>query len=165
MARAVLVWACLLPALAVADVYSDAARLVKSAQWVQALALAQKHLAQHPSDPQMRLILSQIQDGQGDLAQAMSTLEALTHAFPELPEPHNNLAVLYAREGRQEQALLALQAAIRARQDYPVALENLGDLHTQMALQAYHKALKGTTAPERVRLKIERAEQLIRTQP
>lgn len=163
--RTLPVLACLLPAWAMADVYTDAARLVQASQWPQARTLAQTHLAQHPRDPQMLLILSQVQDAQGEKDAALSTLESLTQAYPELPEPHNNLAVLYARQGRLEQALLALQAAVRTRPDYPVALENLGDLHTQLALQAYQQALKGTTDPQRVRLKIERAEQLIRTQP
>jgi tetratricopeptide (TPR) repeat protein len=163
--RALPALACLLPAWGMADVYTDAARLVQAEQWPQARALTQTHLAQHPRDPQMLLILSQVQDGQGETQAAVATLESLTQAFPELPEPHNNLAVLYARQGRHEQALLALQAAVRARADYPVALENLGDLHTQLALQAYQQALKSSTEPQRVRLKIERAEQLIRTQP
>lgn len=163
--RALLAGIGLLPAWGMADVYTDAARLVQAGQWTQASTLARTHLAQHPRDPQMQLILSQIQDGQGETEAAVATLESLTQAFPELPEPHNNLAVLYARQARHEQALLALQAAIRVRQDYPVALENLGDLHTQLALQSYQRALKGTADPQRVRLKIERAEQLIRTHP
>lgn len=71
----------------------------------------------------------------------MDTLRALTLSFPELPEPHNNLAALLARANRHEEALLSLQAAIQARPDYALALENIGDLYLALAARAYGKAL------------------------
>jgi tetratricopeptide (TPR) repeat protein len=63
-------------------------------------------------------------------------------SFPELPEPHNNLAALLARENRHEEALAALNAAIRARPDYALALENMGDLYLALAAKAYGQALR-----------------------
>ena len=94
----------------------------------------------------MRLLQSRILDAQGQLGAAQELLESLTLEFPELPEPHNNLAVLYARQGRTQDALDSLNKALLARPDYAVALENLGDLHLSQALQAYQRASQSPAA-------------------
>jgi tetratricopeptide (TPR) repeat protein len=150
-----------------ADVYSDLNRLIGTGQWPAALNEAQLHLKTNPNDPQMRLLLSRIQDGQGQTEAATATLQALTQSYPELPEPHNNLAVLLARQNRLDEALLALQAAIRARPDYATAQENLGDVHVALAIQAYQNANQiaiqsGTPVP-RVAGKRLATEQVLRT--
>ena len=110
--------------------------LVQSRQWKPAQDLAEARLRTVPTDPQMRLLLSHIQTGQGQTQAAIDTLRALTLSFPELPEPHNNLAALLARDNRLEEALGSLQSAIRARPDYPLALENMGDLYLTLAARA-----------------------------
>jgi tetratricopeptide (TPR) repeat protein len=135
---ALLVTLLCLPAQA--DTYSDVERLITNRQWAQALQTSQAHLKEHPDDPQMRLLLSRTQDLQGQPELARLTLEALTQQFPELPEPHNNLAVLYARLGRLNDALASLDKALLARPDYAVALENLGDVHLSLAMSAYQRA-------------------------
>lgn len=115
-------------------------RMLRNQQWAQAQAQAQSHLAQYPNDPKMRLLLSRVQMAQGDSDAAQQTLLALTLEFPELPEPHNNLAVLLAAQGRTQEALESLHKAVRQRPDDALALENLGDLYLSLALRAYGRA-------------------------
>lgn len=145
-----------------ADIYQDVQTLVSSGQWRQAELKAQEHLFTQPTDPQMRLLLSRIQDGQGQASDALITLQALTQSFPELPEPYNNLAVLLARQKRYAEALAQLQAAVRARPDYATALENLGDVYVALALQAYQNAGQVTPSAARLQAKQTAAEQLLR---
>ena len=133
--------------LARADVYDDVERLVRNGQLERASQLSTAHLEKSPQDPQMRLLKSRILDAQGQTAAAQDVLESLTLEYPELPEPHNNLAVLYARQGRTQDALDSLNKALQARPDYAVALENLGDLHLSQALQAYRRAGRAAVAP------------------
>jgi tetratricopeptide (TPR) repeat protein len=149
-------------ATARADVYQDVQALVTAGQWRQAELKAQEHLFTQPTDPQMRLLLSRIQDGQGQASDALVTLQALTQSFPELPEPHNNLAVLLARQNRYAEALAQLQAAVRARPDYATALENLGDVYVALALQAYQNASQVVPSVVRLQAKQTAAEQLLR---
>lgn len=131
-----------------ADTYADVQRLINRQAWPQALTLATQHLKNNAQDPQMRLLLSRVQEGQGHNEAAMATLQDLTQAYPELAEPHNNLAVHLAREGRFDDALASLNRAIQARPDYAIALENLGDLHAALAKQAYDRAaLAAPTSP------------------
>jgi tetratricopeptide (TPR) repeat protein len=123
-----------------ADVYTDVNDKISTGQLQAAQTLISRHLEKQSADPQMRLMHSQIQALQGQKDPAIDTLEALTQEFPELPEPYNNLAVLYAGQQRFDSALTALNQAIRARPDYALALENLGDVHATLARQSYLKA-------------------------
>lgn len=134
-------------ATAQANAYDDVERLLRNGQVERAAQLSASHLQKSPQDPQMRLLNSRILDAQGRPADAVAMLESLTLEFPELPEPHNNLAVLYARQGRIQEALESLNKALQARPDYAVALENLGDLHLMQALQAYQRAGRVPAAP------------------
>ena len=154
-------WTCSLGVRA--DVYNDVNALVQSGQWAQAQALADARLKTAPTDPQMRLLQSHIQTGLGQTQAAMDTLRALTQSFPELPEPHNNLAALLVRENRHDEALAALHAALRARPDYALALENLGDLHLAMASQAFARARLVTPTQTRLQTKQLATEQVMRT--
>lgn len=144
-AQALLLSLSLIALGAQADVYDDVERMVRNGQLDQATQLSAQHLQKSPQDPQMRLLSSRILDARGRTDEAVSVLESLTRDYPELPEPHNNLAVQYARLGRTQEALSSLQRAIQARPDYAVALENLGDLYVGMALQAYEQAHKAPT--------------------
>jgi len=145
-----------------ADIYTEVNALVQSGQWQPAQALAESRLKTTPTDPQMRLLLSHIQTGQGQTQAAMDTLRALTLSFPELPEPHNNLAALLARANRHEEALLSLQAAVRARPDYALALENMGDLYLALAARAYGQALNLTPNLKRLQNKQANTQQVLK---
>jgi len=154
-----LIWLCVSPAQA--DVYDDVQRLIKREEWPKAEALASQHLKTRDQDPQMRLLLSRIQEAQGQSDAAMTTLQGLTQIFPELAEPHNNLAALYAQAGRYEDALASLHRAILARPDYATALENLGDLHAALAKQAYDRAAKAAPTSPRPQSKAQAIGQML----
>ncbi|WP_295523410.1 tetratricopeptide repeat protein [Limnohabitans sp. Rim8] len=130
-------------------------------EWAKAQVQAEQHLKTQPTDPQMRLLMSRIQEGQGLAAAAMATLQGLTQSFPELPEPHNNLAALLARQNRYAEALLALQAAVRARPDYATALENMGDVYVALAIEAYQNANRSMPQPRTANKRLA-AEQLLK---
>jgi len=148
-----------------ADLYSDVNRMINSGQWDKAQKEVGQRLQVAPTDPQMRLLLSRIQDAQGQTQAAMDTLQALTQSFPELAEPHNNLAVLLARENRHADALASLQAAVQARPDYAVALENMGDVYAALASQAYAKALQITPQQRRIQAKQLGIDQMLKAAP
>jgi tetratricopeptide (TPR) repeat protein len=65
----------------------------------------------------------------------------LTREYPELPEPFNNLGVLYAAKGDYASAKSALDNALRANPNYAAAHENMGDLLVNMAKQSYERSL------------------------
>ena len=128
-----------------ADMYDDVERMINHGQLQRAQTRSNEHLQLHPIDPQMRLLSSRVLDGLGQSDAAVAVLESLRTEFPELPEPHNNLAAIYARSGRTQEALESLHRALLARPDDPIALENLGDLHLHLALQAYQRIAHSTS--------------------
>jgi tetratricopeptide (TPR) repeat protein len=125
-----------------ADDYTDVNDLVRSGKLTEAMAKADQYLVGKPRDPQMRFIKGVIQTEAGKPADAISTFTKITQDYPELPEPYNNLAVLYAGQNQFDKARAALEMAIRTNPSYATAHENLGDVYAKLASQAYSKALQ-----------------------
>ena len=128
--------------LAHADDYSDVNRLVRAGQYPEALSKAEQYLVGKPRDPQMRFLRGVIQTETGKTGDAITTFSKITEDYPELPEPYNNLAVLYAGQSQFDKARAALEMAIRTNPSYTTAHENLGDIYARLASQAYSKALQ-----------------------
>ncbi len=128
--------------MAQADDYAEVNRLMRAGQLTEALSKVDQYLAGKPRDPQMRFIKGVIQTEGGKPADAIATFSKLTEDFPELPEPYNNLAVLYAGQSQFDKARAALEMAIRTNPSYATAHENLGDVYAKLASQAYSKALQ-----------------------
>jgi tetratricopeptide (TPR) repeat protein len=125
-----------------ADDYADINRLLRAGQLAEANAKVDQFLATKPRDPQMRFLKGVIQTEQSKPNDAIGTFTKLTEDFPELPEPYNNLAVLYAGQSQFDKARAALEMAIRTNPSYATAHENLGDVYAKLASQAYSKALQ-----------------------
>jgi len=128
--------------LAIADEYADVTALLRAGKFTDAQTLVERSLAAKPTDPQLRFFKGVILRNLGNTAEAISTFTKLTEDYPELPEPYNNLAVLYAGQGHFDKARLALEMAIRTNPSYATAHENIGDVYARLASQAYNKALQ-----------------------
>lgn len=117
-------------------------QLVSSRQFDTALAQVNAHLKQYPRDAQMRFMRGRILMALGRRQQAIDAFTALTQDFPELPEPYNNLAALYALNGDYDKARAALEMAVRVNPGFAVAYANLGDIYAKLASEAYAKSAK-----------------------
>jgi ketosteroid isomerase-like protein len=141
---------------AMADEYSNVSRLIRGNQLAEAITQADRFLATKPRDAQMRFLKGVALSEQGKTSDAIALFTKLSEDFPELPEPYNNLAVLYAGQGQFEKARAALEMAIRTHPSYSTAHENLGDVYAKLASHAYGKALQldaaNSTAPGKLKL-------------
>lgn len=117
-------------------------RLIRLGQLDAASSKAAALLAKNPKDPQARFLKGVVLSEQGKSADAIAVFQSLTEDYPELPEPYNNLASLFAAKGQYEKAKTALEMAIQTNPSYATAYENLGDVYARMASQAYDKALQ-----------------------
>ena len=120
----------------------EVAQLLDQGNAKQAAKQADSHLKQNPGDVEMRFMQGVIATEQKNNAQAIKVFSSLIRDFPNMPEPYNNLAVLYAADGQERKAAEALEQAIRTNPSYTTAHENLGDLYARMASEAYSKALQ-----------------------
>jgi len=140
-----------LPGAAQKDELQDATQLLKQGQFDRAMERVDAYLKTRPKDARGRFMKGIILAEQNKPNDAIRVFTELTQEFPELPEPHNNLAVLYASQGQYDKARAALEMAIRTHPSYATAHENLGDIYAKMASQAYDKALqldKGNTTAQ-----------------
>ena len=140
--RLVALTALLGAGVAHAEDYSDIIQLLKTGKPAEALVKADQRLAANSRDPQLRFLRGVAQADSGKQGEAITTFTKLTEEYPELPEPYNNLAVLYANQNQLDKARTALEMAIRTNPSYATAHENLGDIYAKLASQAYNKALQ-----------------------
>jgi tetratricopeptide (TPR) repeat protein len=143
----------------------EANRLLKAGQTQQALDRANAYLNAKPKDAVARFIRGIAQSELGKTNDAILTFQSLTEDFPELPEPYNNLAVLYSSKGQFEKARVALELAIQTHPSYATAHENLGDIYAKLASQAYDKALQLDRANNGAATKLNLVRDLFSTNP
>lgn len=134
--------ALLCGASAHADDVADIGKLMRAGQLPAALQKTDSALAAHPRDPQLRFLKGLILAEQNRNNEAIAVFQKLTEDYPQLPEPYNNLAVLYASAGQYDKARVSLERAIRTNPAYATAHENLGDVYAKLASQAYDKAMQ-----------------------
>jgi tetratricopeptide (TPR) repeat protein len=125
-----------------ADEVQDISSLYKQKKNDQALTRVDAYLKAKPKDAQARFLKGLILTAQDKTNDAIRIFSDLIEDYPELPEPYNNLAVLYAGQGQYDKAKMALEMAIRAHPGYATAHENLGDIYAMMASQSYERALQ-----------------------
>jgi tetratricopeptide (TPR) repeat protein len=146
-----------------ADTLPDIQRLMKQGQMPQALEKVDAYISTKPKDAQGRFLKGLILTEMGRPAEAIPVFTRLTEDFPELPEPYNNLAVLYAQQKQYDKARTALEMAIRTHPSYSIAHENLGDVYAKLASQAYDKALQLDSSNSVTQSKLSLIRELIST--
>jgi Flp pilus assembly protein TadD len=114
-----------------------------------AMQLIDRYMERNPRDPQMRFLKANLLERTQQRDQAFVIYQDLTHEYPELPEPHNNMGVIYAARGDYENAQAAFQAALRANPSYAVAEENLADMLLHRAQFFYQSALNHSNQQQR----------------
>ncbi len=146
----------LAPAAFAADdnTLAKAQTLMSQGKAEDALKLLDSHVKKNPQDAEARftrgLALARLNRNK----EAIQVFADLTRDYPQLPEPFNNLAVLYAAQGDYEKARDALEAALATHPTYATAHENLGDIYAALAGAAYNRALQLDTANQGLRRKL-----------
>ncbi len=139
-----------------ADDYGDVNALLRQGKADEALTKADAYISGKPRDPQMRFLRGVILTEQGKQADAVAAFTQLTQDYPELPEPYNNLAALYAAQSQFDKARAALEMAVKLNPDYATAHENLGDVYVRLAAESYSRAKQleagNTTVPPKLAL-------------
>ncbi len=127
----------------------------------EALSVLERGLEEAPSDVRLLFQRGVLLAQMGRTDEAVAAFTELTQTFPELPEPHNNLATLHAQRGDLDRARAALEEALRALPSYSLAHENLGDVQLRLAERSYQRAVETDAANHTAREKLERTRELI----
>jgi Flp pilus assembly protein TadD len=144
-----------LPAKTQTSEYQDATALFRQGQLDRAMERVDAWLKTRPKDARGRFLRAMILTQQNKTSDAIRTYIDLTQDFPELPEPYNNLAVIYAGQGEYDKARVLLEGAVLAMPSFAAAHENLGDIHARLAAVSYERAIKldaaNKTAPAKLK--------------
>lgn len=147
------------------------AEMLQAMEYIELRAFSRAHdlitaeLGQNPRSPVWRFLQASLLAEIGQDAQAIRAFEAFVLEFPELAEPHNNLAVLYLRAGQPQRARESLERALLNRPGYALAYENLGDLYATLAQQAYEAGLKARQPSALLRSKSQHLQSLPQAAP
>ncbi|WP_233863139.1 tetratricopeptide repeat protein [Paraburkholderia adhaesiva] len=125
---------------ATADSTPEADAAIAQHNWAAALEALDARIKTNPRDVQAKFKRATILARLNRDDDAIAAFTELTQLYPELPEPYNNLAALFAKHGRFEEARVALETAVKANPSYGLAWENLGDLYLRLADASYRRA-------------------------
>ena len=158
--------ACLLAVTlaARADELAEVQRLHAAGQTDAALQRVERALVDKPKDAQMRFMRGVLLAEGRRSAEAIEVLQGLTQDYPDLPEPYNNLAALYAAAGDYDRARVALEQSLRANPGFATAHENLGDVLAMLASRSYARALQIDPANAGVPAKLASVRKLLAPQ-
>lgn len=143
-----------------ADDLREAQALYTQGKLQPAMEKVDAYLKAQPREPQGRFLKGLLLTEQKKVNEAIQVFTGLTEDYPELPEPYNNLAVLYASLGSYEKAKTALELAIHTHPSYATAHENLGDIYAQLASRAYDRALQLDKSNTTAQLKLAMVKDL-----
>ncbi len=111
-------------------------------KYMHALQVTNELLANDRDNIQLRFSKAYLLSQLNRLNEALIIFTAITKERPDLPEPYNNIAAIYASQGKYDKAREILQKLIDQHPTYSTAYENMGDIYTVMATEAYGEALK-----------------------
>jgi tetratricopeptide (TPR) repeat protein len=144
---------------------AEASRLILEGQYAPALAKIDAVLATDAKNPQARFLKGVLQTDQAQTDAAIATFMSLNEDYPELPEPYNNLAVIWAQRGEYDKARKALELALTTRPDYAIAHENLGDIYARLASAEYNRAIALDKANKGAQTKLALVRELFAVAP
>ncbi len=145
---------------AAGDPLENIKQLIRGGEYEKALPRLNSFLKDNPQHAEARFLKGLALAEEGRAGDAQAVFLALTGDFPDLPEPHNNLAVLYAANGDYALARDSLLLAISHHPSYATAHENLGDIYARLAGVAYGKALEIDADNQTARVKLAMVREL-----
>ena len=140
-------------------------KLIEDKNYEQAQIEINALLKSDRDNPQLLFINGVLLSENNKVDEAIKVFESLTKTHPNLPEPYNNLAVLYAQQGDFPKAKHALEQSIKTHPSYATAHINLGDLYTRMASESYNQALQIDGSNKSAKTKLSLIKKLFNFQP
>ncbi|MDA0670784.1 MAG: tetratricopeptide repeat protein [Proteobacteria bacterium] len=140
-------------------------KLIEDKSYEQAQIEINTMLKSDSDNPQLLFINGVLLSENNKVNEAIKVFDSLTKSHPYLPEPYNNLAVLYAQQGDFQKAKHALEQSIKTHPSYATAHINLGDLYTRMASESYNQALQIDGSNKSAKTKLSLIKKLFNFQP
>ena len=135
--------------------YAQAQSMAENGNPRGALKQLETRLSTRPDDSRAAYLKGLVLMQLGRSEEAERWYKMMQANFPDLPQPGNALAVIYAGRGDLPAAEAALRALLEKHPDHTSARVNLARLYVQMAQAEYEKALKDTPDNAMIARKLE----------
>ena len=122
-------------------------QLIAEQRYDAAAASGEQLLQQNSRHARARFLTAYAYQMQRKHNQAEAHYQALIEQDPTLPEPRNNLAMIYLSRGNYDRASQILVDAINTHPSYATAYENLSQIYKGIASEAYRRAVSESNEP------------------
>jgi tetratricopeptide (TPR) repeat protein len=122
-------------------------QLIVQKKYAAAVQTGEQLLQQNPAQLTTRFLTAYANQMTGNTERAIELYEALIRDQPGLPEPRNNLAMIYLAKGDYDHASQLLVSAINTRISYAIAYANLSQVYKGIASEAYRRAVNQSSEP------------------
>lgn len=122
-------------------------QLIGQKEYAKAVQIGEQMLRENPNQASTRFLTAYAHQMTGNTERSIKLYEALIRDEPGLPEPRNNLAMIYLAKGDYDYASQLLVSAINTRISYAVAYANLRHVYTGIASEAYRRAVSQSSEP------------------
>jgi tetratricopeptide (TPR) repeat protein len=112
-----------------------------TAQYASAATTGLALLHKQPDNLNVQFLTALALQKNKQTQQAISLYQDIIKAHPELPEPLNNLAIIYLQKGEYDQAIKLLISSLNTHPAYATSYQNLNKIYQGLASEAYRKAL------------------------
>lgn len=125
----------------------DLQQLIAQQRYATAAQNGEQLLQQNAGDVQARFLTAYAFQMNTQQDKAIALYQALIDDHPAMPEPRNNLAMIYLEQGDYDRASQLLVDAINTHPSYATAYENLSQIYKGIASEAYRRAISESSEP------------------
>jgi tetratricopeptide (TPR) repeat protein len=129
--------------------------LIEQKKYVKAVLEGDDILQQDPTNVRARFLTAYAYQMIAKPEKAAALYQDLIRDYPTLPEPRNNLAMIYLEQGDYDGASQLLVSAINTRISYAIAYANLSQVYKGIASEAYRRAISQSIEPAKYTHDIE----------
>ena len=129
--------------------------LIEQKSYQQAIDSGELLLEAHAGEPEIEFLTAYAYQMSRQQKKAIAHYQNQIRLHPNLPEPRNNLAMIYLSEGDYDKASELLVNAINTHHSYATAYANLSSIYTGVASEAYRRAVSESNEPVNYASKIE----------
>lgn len=138
-----------------AESFKDLRLLVEQNLYAPAALTGNKLLAQGADNEPVLFLTAYAHQMDNQFDRAVELYTLLIRKNPLLPEPRNNLAMIYLAQGDYDRASIGLIEALNTHPSYATAYENLNRIYKGIASEAYRRAISESVTMEKAQYKIE----------
>ena len=138
---------CFKPAFS-AGTIQDLQLLLDQNLFAPAALTGDQLLVEQPDNARVQFLTAYAYQMDKQTNRAKALYENLIRDYPELPEPRNNLAMIYLAGGDSDKASQLLIDALNTNSSYSTAYKNLGRIYRGIASETYRQAVSESNSPE-----------------